>query len=263
MKYDMKDSNKTYRDDFGLLVKEVTEVTDLDSGAVQEVHETHREEVPMRLEERVTRMLARIPVEEKTEVFRVDGSVETKIKSLPENSLDSLDLKEDKFSESDQNVALVLKRLEALEGRDKQLERKLDQLLARKAQHAAECKAKAQAQARVEQAPKDQVGVDFGKKAVVEKKAAPVSNGNNDVLKALARLAAKVDKLEQKEAPVAEAKAPFMRRAAEKYSDEPSSTPTTPSTPVTEEPGTVEKVVAGLGWIAFAIVGGLVVLALL
>lgn len=247
---DMKDSTKTYKDDLGLLVKEVTEVTDLDSGATQEVHEVHRQEVPMRLEQRVTKKLAKVPIEEKTEIFRTDGSVETKIKSA-DHSLDSLDLKQAKTCAMEQNMALVLQRLDALEGRDKQLVQKVDQLLARKAQHAAECRAKAQQKPAT--AAKGQVGVDFGKNLVTPAKK-PAAADNDPVLKALAKLSAKVDNLEAGIKVDAKPKTSFMERAEKKYAEDVVATES--------QPNTLESILTAVGWIAFAVVGGLVVLAL-
>ena len=217
MNHDTKNKDSLYRDDQGLLVREVTAVTDLDSGEVQEVHEKHRQEVPMRLEERVTRTLARIPIEEKTEMFGPDGSVSTNVKTLPERSLDSLDLRQGtSFDERDVSAAI------------QQLDHKLDRLLSCKGKHT-KCKKSAK------------VGLDFGKRKKCH--AESMEHGDESV----------------------GARTSFMSQADAKYASkyDDGEAEVSHDEPKEEATNATEQIVTAVGWVAFAVVGGLVFLALL
>lgn len=77
---------KRYTGEDGRRIEEtVREVVSAD--AVERVQEVHEEVIPMKLTKKITTKMVSVPVEERTEVFSPDGTVQTSVKSVANEAL--------------------------------------------------------------------------------------------------------------------------------------------------------------------------------
>lgn len=78
---------KKFTIDGGIRAEERVSRTELSEDSYEQVVEQREEVVPMRTAKKVTQKFKSLPIEEKIEVFEEDGSVQTTIKTISDESL--------------------------------------------------------------------------------------------------------------------------------------------------------------------------------